>query len=348
MASLNAPKKFVTLGMFIIDEFSFMDEEGQPTGRTLEPQESQLRPLTTAIGGGGTYAAIGARIWLPPSEIGMIVDRGYDFPETIEKRLLEYGKEMWMFREQRHLGTTKALNSYRGEYRGFEYKTPRLRLTPKDLAGNDLEKPKILHFICSPSRASAIMSEVEEGWKPITVYEPIPDQCVPEELPALKEVLPLISILSPNAEEALSLLSLPLPPTKDIIEKAADKFLDIGVGDQKSGWIVIRSGPKGSYLKSRETNGIWVDAFWTAEDTEKVVDVTGAGNAFLGGFAAGMVLSGDVYQATLYAAVSASFIIEQEGLPSLLRASSLEESWNGDIPLRRLRVLQTRQENNPN
>lgn len=44
---------FVTLGLFIIDEFTFMDEDGRPTGRYLAPQ----------IGGGGTYAAIGARIW---------------------------------------------------------------------------------------------------------------------------------------------------------------------------------------------------------------------------------------------------------------------------------------------
>jgi len=34
------PKSFVTLGMFIIDEFAFMDEHGQSTGRVLEPQES--------------------------------------------------------------------------------------------------------------------------------------------------------------------------------------------------------------------------------------------------------------------------------------------------------------------
>lgn len=56
----------------------------------------------------------------------------------------------------------------------FEYTTPRLRITPNDLEGNKLEKPKIIHFICSPSRASAIMSEVKGDWKPITVYEPIP------------------------------------------------------------------------------------------------------------------------------------------------------------------------------
>ena len=39
---------------------------------------------------------------------------------------------------------------------------------------------------------------------------------------------------SPNAEEALSLLSIPLPPTKNTIEKATDEFLDIGVGERIS------------------------------------------------------------------------------------------------------------------
>lgn len=61
------------------------------------------------------------------------------------------------------------------QYR-FEYLTPRLRLTPRDLDGTDLEQPEMLHFICSPARASDIISEVElvKGWAPITIFEPIP------------------------------------------------------------------------------------------------------------------------------------------------------------------------------
>jgi hypothetical protein len=31
---------FVTLGMFIIDEFIYADEQGLPTGKTVPPQES--------------------------------------------------------------------------------------------------------------------------------------------------------------------------------------------------------------------------------------------------------------------------------------------------------------------
>ena len=80
---------------------------------------------------------------------------------------------------------------------------------------------------------------------------------------------------SPNAEEALSLLSIPLPPTKTTIEKATNDFLGIGVGQECSGWVIIRCGALGAYMKSRATKGHWVEAFW-AENVNKVVDVTGA------------------------------------------------------------------------
>ena len=63
----------------------------------------------------------------------------------------------------------------------FEYLTPRIRLTQKDLEGTKLEKPKILHFICSPSRALLTLSEVKE--KPITIFEPIPVRFISYLLP---------------------------------------------------------------------------------------------------------------------------------------------------------------------
>ncbi|KAF9263629.1 Ribokinase-like protein [Marasmius fiardii PR-910] len=328
---------FVTLGMFIIDQFEFLDEEGNPTER----------PSKNEIGGGGTYAVVGARAWLdspcsfglrlPPDKLGMIVDRGPDFPPSMQKTLEAYGN-MWLFRDRADTGTTKALNSYRGEHRSFKYLTPRLRITPQDLRQTKLDRPKILHFICSPSRAGVIMTEAREiqDWEPIAIYEPIPDRCIPEELPALISILPEISILSPNAEEALSLLSISLPPTPSSIEKAAHIFLGLGVKDA----VVIRSGGLGAYVLTEKRGGKWIPAFWSDEDTKEVVDVTGAGNSFLGGLAAGLhIADGDVYEASLYGAVSASFAIQQGGLPTF---SGTDGSWNQDFPARRLKVLRKR------
>ena len=79
---------------------------------------------------------------------------------------------------------------------------------------------------------------------------------------------------SPNAEEALSLLSLPLPPLRQTVEVAADTFLTYNIGGG-SGWVIIRSGALGAYIKSQKTEGQWINAFWTPKDSDRIVDVTG-------------------------------------------------------------------------
>lgn len=78
---------------------------------------------------------------------------------------------------------------------------------------------------------------------------------------------------SPNAEEALGLLSLALPPTKGSIEQACKTFLDFGVGPGGAGWVIIRSGELGALVGSRSRPGRWIDPYWTIG--ERVVDVTG-------------------------------------------------------------------------
>ncbi|CAE6526876.1 unnamed protein product [Rhizoctonia solani] len=336
------PKHFVSLGLFILDEFEFLDATGKPTGKTLPTQ----------IGGGGTYAAVGARIWLPASEVGQVVDRGDDFPASVQKELDNYGSEMWYFRDQPNNKTTRAVNRYTGELRDFDYLTPRIRLTPKDLPGTPLESPRQIHFVCSPTRATRIMEDVDmygaKGWKPFTIYEPIPFRCVPEELPALKQVLHRIDILSPNAEEALGLLSIDKTGVDDpsIIENAAARFLSFGIGKDASGYVIVRCGAMGAYGATLEigiVKGWWMPAYWRLEDNG-AVDVTGAGNAFLGGLSAGLYLSnGDVREAMLYATVSAGYTIQQLGLPRVdYMGTEAVELWNGDRPEERLALLKRR------
>lgn len=48
--------------------------------------------------------------------------------------------------------------------------------------------------------------------------------------------------------------------------------------------------------------------------------------------------------ATLYASVSASFTVQQLGLPHLTVSSDGVEEWNQDSPHRRLEVLRQRQD----
>lgn len=136
---------------------------------------------------------------------------------------------------------------------------------------------------------------------------------------------------------------MPVPPTKSSIEEAAHKFLEFGIGKGYTGSVIIRSGEMGAYVETRGKEGRWVEAYWTSADSGKIVDVTGAGNAFLGGLAAGLLLeNGDIYDAALYGAVSASLVIEQLGLPTLQSQTSHPFYWNDEVPQNRLDLLRER------
>lgn len=55
---------------------------------------------------------------LPPNKIGMIIDKGHDFPDEIQTALEHYGPDMWLFRANPDALTTRAVNIYQGDHRG--------------------------------------------------------------------------------------------------------------------------------------------------------------------------------------------------------------------------------------
>ena len=99
--------------------------------------------------------------------------------------------------------------------------------------------------------------------------------------------------------------------------------------------IIVRAGASGSYTLSSTWRG-WVPAYFA--DQAQVVDVTGGGNAWLGGLCAGLLVSdGDFKTASIYASTAASFAIQQRGLPRLEN-----NLWNGEDPWTRLGRMQDR------
>ena len=190
-----------------------------------------------------------------------------------------------------------------------------------------------------PARALEIIQEVKAlGWTDTKfVYEPIPFGCLPSELPALREVLPHVHYFSPNHEEAGWFWKLQVEEETDKparIEDLAQRFLDEGVPNN----VIIRSGKLGAYVLQRGQAGKWVAPYHTSG--EKVVDVTGCGNAFIGGMIAGLSITrGDLVKACVYGSVSASYTLEQYGLPLMGK----DGVWNGrDKPVERLDQLSTR------
>ncbi|WWC97231.1 hypothetical protein V866_004110 [Kwoniella sp. B9012] len=355
---LASKGRVTTLGMFIIDQYALRDQDGN---ETMTEEES--------IGGGGVFAMISSRMFLPPSRCGLIVDKGDDFPSRFTVILKGYGREMIWYRKRKGK-TTRALNIYSGGkigqgHQSFKYLSPQLNLLPHDLIlpaspFSTPNLPEYIHVVCNTARAKLIVEEMRDirengiegiarGWNAKLIWEPMPSSCVPPELDNIISLSRSFTVISPNLLELQSILGI--TPTssstmKDA-EEAVQKFhllLSQGKTDRLEvnvPAIIVRCGELGSYTFSDHWKG-WVPAYYGEADQDKVVDPTGGGNSFLGGLLAGLLISqGDMKIASIYAATAASFTIEQRGLP-ILTVNEHGERWNDVDVWERLRELADR------
>jgi len=120
--------------------------------------------------------------------------------------------------------------------------------------------------------------------------------------------------------------------------------------------VVIRAGAMGAcYALSSSPQSVhWVPAYWTESQIHQVVDVTGAGNGFLGGLCAGLdegkdvrdgesdIVWGRLIVAVIWGSVAASFIVQQVGLPVLTTSEDGSEMWNRAGVLERVDNLVSR------
>lgn len=117
-----------------------------------------------------------------------------------------------------------------------------------------------------------------------------------------------------------------------LIEDLCDQWLESGIGIDGKGGIVVRAGKDGCLVAQRGF-GKWLPAYHQLADN--VVDPTGGGNGFLGGLAVGLVRGNgtpgleSIEEAAIWGSVSASFAIEQVGMPTLSHSPQGEETWNG-------------------
>ncbi|KAJ1549488.1 hypothetical protein HK405_001160 [Cladochytrium tenue] len=409
-----------TVGMFIIDSFQYLDDvdpsatgdassaipaNHPPPAPLASPPRQEERRDADQAGGGGTFFAVGARVWLPPHAVRMVIDDGGDIPPSMRVALDNFadpdhlGAGPWLWRRRPDgRGTTRALNTYAGEHRGFEYLSPKLRLNPIDLVDDASTPPSLpayLHAVCSPRRllemASQACAIADPAPPPFIVWEPIPDSAIPENLPTLLDAMRHVAVVSPNHEEAAACLldwgadrlQSQLDDAGACPDNAARRkwILDVlalglwtqyhrahpqpprhlcsaeTAGAHSSALhapacpvVVVRAAALGSCFVTCELSGPgealhrpcsgWVDAYHTSAMQDKVVDVTGAGNAFMGGLAAHLashlphptlpIPATVAHAALLRAAVSASFVVEQRGMPLVRRATDNYDHGGGD------------------
>lgn len=156
-----------------------------------------------------------------------------------------------------------------------------------------------------------------------------------------------MDVLSPNHLELAKLFSQTEGAfSRSRIEDLVSRFLDGGIGPDGTGVVVVRAGEHGCLVQSREISARWLPTFYGSgvfEEDSLVVDPTGAGNAFLGGYGVGYTQTGDAVQAACYGSVAASFALEQIGMPRKVDQDGTE-MWNGVSVQARLREYMSREE----
>ncbi|CAN9373545.1 unnamed protein product [Alternaria alternata] len=246
------------------------------------------------VGGAGSYSALGARIFSPPPQ-----------SESVG----------WI-----------------------------LRVDHESLIGTDLLWSKSFHLICSPLRCIDLIENIialrKQGSsstdvrRPVFIWEPVPDLCTPAEYENCLKALKYVDVVSPNHGELGGFFGRNTDGKEFVdfrtIEKLCSQWLDSGVGDGNGG-VVVRCGKDGCLIMRRGLRK-WMPAYH--QSAEKVADPTGGGNSFLGGLAVGLLRGGslcapdNLEEAAIWGTISASFAIEQIGMP-VLSQSRDGETWNG-------------------
>ncbi|RLT44182.1 MAG: hypothetical protein DWI57_03455 [Chloroflexi bacterium] len=251
-------------------------------------------------GGSGTHSVWGMRIW--SESVGLIASYGANCPAEILATFDQAG--IALHRAAANPDPTPRcwqifeFNQHRTEiFRTSESDFYRLQPVLSDIPA-EWQTTVGFHLLHEAKDIPAFARHLSAGGVKWILAEPPPSDFTPEKLDEFAAFLPLVDIFSPNWEESSLLLGINDP------DAIVDRFLEMGVS-----LVALRMGGAGSLVATAEER-------WRIPVVPThVVDVTGAGNSYCGGFLVGYAQTGDPWLAGLYGAVSASFTIEQFGLP---------------------------------
>ena len=265
------------------------------------------------LGGGGPQTAFGMKLWT--DRVGLVSGVGADLPPAALDWLASTGIDTtglrdtdwptpraWQVLEEDGRRTQlwripgPAIGAQLG--RSLERLPPAYRSARGFHLGVHPEEPE-LDFIEALRHLGATVS-----------VEPFRTPARPLTDGELRALLSAGQIFSPNRREAEALVGLGDPV--ELIKRLAEAGAAV---------VALRQGPLGATVHRADTGETWQIP---AVDVP-VVDPTGAGNAFCGGFLAGWVQTGELRRAGLFGVVAASFLVEQVGLPAP-RAGIREEA----------------------
>ena len=262
-----------------------------------------------SIGGDSLYAALGARLWEP--SVGIVTRRGEDFPRAQLDSLASLGicldgvvdvpgptLRNWVIYEddgRRHWA-----------YRTAPGRTLEVAVHPEDIPAPWLSaRPApVVHVAAMPIDAAQRIVEAVRGAAPEAVITlDTHEDYIRGYQEQVLRLAQRVDVFLPSREELGDLVGYDDP-------SRALQHLSEEAGVRR---VVVKAGKDGALLWDKLRSAvITVDTL-----TTRVVDATGAGDAFCGGFAAGMANGQDPVQAARRGAVSAAFATEGFGSMAL-------------------------------
>lgn len=287
---MSAPD-LVCLGNLIVDDVVFAD------GRTRMGQP----------GGAMLYAALGASLW--GTSVGIVAPVGDDYPSSILDALAARGVDLSGLRPLYRSGLCTWLLYERSQRRVLhklgspthEEASPR----PSDLPGA-FAGARAFHLSPTPIASQAALVEALRGGPRKLVSVDPHDPVTEVRLAEWRSVLDGVDLFFASDEE-IRLEGIEREPHPALRRLAGGRLTGVA-------------------LKCGERGGIYLDVgsdrlvAWRAR-AAAIVDPTGAGDAFAGGFLSGWLETGDLANSLERGVVSASFALEAWGSAGLLAAT---------------------------
>jgi len=285
----------------------------------LDTIETPAGRAEEVLGGSAAYFALAARHFLPVSLVAVV---GTDFPQAA-RAMLEHpdldieGIDHAEGRTFRWEGVySKDMNSretLRTELNVFERFQPELPDRLRTLRNIFLAN-------IDPVLQRSVLAQVRQ---PRLVLADTMNFWIQTKRDELLQTLKKVRMLLINEEEARDLTGEPLT------HRAARAILELGPET-----VVIKQGEHGAFVQS-------ADLYFTcpAYPVDSLVDPTGAGDSFAGGFFGALARMGRVTElnlrrAAVYGVVLASFTVEGFGVTGLLRVEREEILRRAEAVLR--------------
>lgn len=255
-------------------------------------------------GGNALYAALGARVW--SERVGIVSFVGEDYPASALQQIEEAGVELALVARRPGASIRLWILYELDGSRQISYQTDSASLL--ELAGCIDEAAPALDGALSPDAA------VHVAALPVALQRPVVDALRPlgrtltlDSIEASGSVGgDLVSYRDPAVFAGVSAF-LPSEAELEVVLADGRSLWEIGAGHLR--WIAVKRGAAGSELVDLAAR---TRRLLPALEVEEV-DPTGAGDAFCGGFLAGLRQTGDPFEAALRGTVSASFAVEAPG-----------------------------------